>query len=862
MNGFSISKKQRQVLNLIEDPTVIELLIGGSAGGAKTHSICLGITILAKKYPGIKIFVGRKTLKSLRQSTISTLLGKVHPILNIGEDDFHYSSQNQELLYKNGSMIIFGELDYVPSDPDFARIGSLEIDCAFIDEAGEITLEAKNAIKSRVGRGILTSEYGMPGKVILSCFPDYAKVLTPSGEKPIVSLKKGDYLISREGVPTQIVRTFSREVDESLISIKVSNLSSMDDLTANHPILCSTSKRSKTTHYENGKQVQDYHLTHDFKYRRADEVKVGDWLLVPRQHDILDYPQWIVPQSQGGRERYIKDPLNNSEFWWLVGYWLGDGWFAGNKKTGKTSIQFALDKKYPQIIERLCNAIKSLGRVPTFVDCGRQANILFTNKYLAKWLKDNFGEYSGGKHIPEWALRGKYSNYLIAGFLDSDGSIPSHSTIEFVSINDGLLRDIQRQMFNLGLVGSMKSRKVAETSIIEGRIVKNRPRYHLFYGEHFTQLAKKLIPSTKLEDVEERPLKYFRRTNCYIDEDNVYFKVKQIKSKHYKGTVYNFETTTHNYIANGLCHHNCNPSTNFLRQEYYDPFEKLGGGNFQKWEIGKMDIYGEERTVYRAFLRISAKDNPFLPQSYIDNLATLPDRERKRLLDGNWNYADDENSLFRSTLLDKAITFEIPKPFDGKFDKYIGVDVADHGKDKTIFSLIENGVLTNQKYCNVQMTWDENSELPLSRLMADELIEFAQRNGFTQREARHIAVECNGVGVGIRDMLKERGWYLTEYTATHKSRSEGYYQLMLDMDAGEVKILNTINGLDELRKELSAHTYEMNNQTPDVVKKEKIKQAIGHSPDEADSFMIANHVRNMIKNPQNDPHRNVNRISF
>ena len=108
MDGFSISKKQRQVLNLIEDPTVIELLIGGSAGGAKTYSICLGITILAKKYPGIKMFVGRKTLKSLRQSTISTLLGKVHPVLNIGDDDFHYSSQNQELLYKNGSMIIFG----------------------------------------------------------------------------------------------------------------------------------------------------------------------------------------------------------------------------------------------------------------------------------------------------------------------------------------------------------------------------------------------------------------------------------------------------------------------------------------------------------------------------------------------------------------------------------------------------------------------------------------------------------------------------------------------------------------------------------------------------------------------------------
>lgn len=473
MEGFSISKKQQQVLRLIEDPTMIELLVGGSAGGAKTYSICLSIALLARKYPGVRIFVGRKTLKSLRQSTINTLLGKVHSALRIEEGDFHYSSQNQELVYRNGSMVIFGELDYMPTDPDFARIGSLEIDCAFIDEAGEITLQAKNAIKSRVGRGVLTSIYGIPGFIVLSC----------------------------------------------------------------------------------------------------------------------------------------------------------------------------------------------------------------------------------------------------------------------------------------------------------------------------------------------------------------------------------------------------NPSTNFLRQEYYDPFEKLGGGDFQKWKIGTMDIEGRQQDIYRAFLRISAKDNPFLPQAYIDNLATLPDRERKRLLDGNWNYADDENSLFRSTLLDKAITFDLPKSSE-KFTKYIGVDVADHGKDKTIFSLIDNGVLVTQKYSSVQMLWDEKSELPLSRLVADELIEFAQKNGFTAQFAKHITVECNGVGVGIRDMLKERGWYLTEYTATHKSRSQGYYQLMLDMDSGEMKIINTLNELDELRKQLAVHTYEMVNQEASVIKKEKIKQAIGHSPDEADSFMIANWVRNWISNPQNDPKHNKNRILF
>lgn len=471
---MDISNKQKFLLELAQDKSIIELLVGGSAGGSKTMSMCMIIALMSKLYPGARFFVGRKTLKSLRQSTINTLLTKVHPLLGISPEEARVHWQTGEIVYANGSMILFGELEYLPADPDFARIGSLEVDWAFIDEAGEITLQAKNAIKSRIGRGKLTSEYGIPGKVILSC----------------------------------------------------------------------------------------------------------------------------------------------------------------------------------------------------------------------------------------------------------------------------------------------------------------------------------------------------------------------------------------------------NPSMNFLRQEYYDPYLELGGGGFQKWSIGQMDIDGERQPVYRAFLRMSAYDNPFLPQAYIDNLSTLPDRERKRLLDGNWDYADDENSLFRSSLLDKSIAFELPEHNSEKFDKYIGVDLSDKGGDKTIFSLISNGVLITQKRSSVQMNWDQASELPMSRLIADELIEFAQRNGFTIRDARHIAVECNGVGVGVRDCLKERGWQLTEYVATHKSRSQGYYQLMLDMDSGQVRIHKDLTGLDELRKQLTAHTYEMVNQEPSVVKKEKIKQSVGHSPDESDSFMIANWVRNKVSNPQNDPRRNRNRILF
>lgn len=305
----------------------------------------------------------------------------------------------------------------------------------------------------------------------------------------------------------------------------------------------------------------------------------------------------------------------------------------------------------------------------------------------------------------------------------------------------------------------------------------------------------------------------------------------------------------------------CNPSLTFIRQYFYDPYDKMGGGRYQRWQMGNTVVNGKTIPAYRAFIRSSVYDNPFIESAYIERLKSLPDKERKRLLDGNWNYADDESSLFQSTLMDKATVYELPEHSE-KFEKYIGVDVSDKGTDKTIFTLIDNGVLVSQKPSTIQMNWDSKSELPLSRLIADELIEFAQRNGFSQRESRHIAVECNGVGVGLRDCLKERGWYLTEYIATHKSRSQGYYQLMLDMDSGGVKMLNTLTGMDELRKQLAAHTYEMVNQEPSVIKKDKIKQSIGRSPDNADSFMIANWVRNQIQNPQNDPHRNKNRLGF
>ena len=85
--------------------------------------------------------------------------------------------------------------------------------------------------------------------------------------------------------------------------------------------------------------------------------------------------------------------------------------------------------------------------------------------------------------------------------------------------------------------------------------------------------------------------------------------------------------------------------------------------------------------------------------------------------------------------------------------KFIGVDLSDSGNDKTIFSLIEDGILISQKASQVQMNWEKDSKLPMGKLITNELVEFAQRNGIDQRLASHIAVEINGVGASVRDFF-------------------------------------------------------------------------------------------------------------
>lgn len=148
------SDKQFRTLGYLESDQyneVEEVLFGGAAGGGKSFLGTMWQIARRLKHPGTRGLIGRAELKKLKLTTLRTFeqnwklfyQGKQPVSININHQD-------SVIYFSNGSEIILMDLSYMPSDRDFARLGSLELTDAFLDEVSEITDKAYNILNSRI----------------------------------------------------------------------------------------------------------------------------------------------------------------------------------------------------------------------------------------------------------------------------------------------------------------------------------------------------------------------------------------------------------------------------------------------------------------------------------------------------------------------------------------------------------------------------------------------------------------------------------------------------------------------------------------------------------------------------------------
>ena len=167
---FTPSKKQDEVFELFKDKTTTEILFGGGVGSAKSYLLAAIAIIYCLLNKGIRVGLARNELTTLKKTTVVTFF-EVFGNWGLEKDThYNYNSIEGSITFFNGSTIVFQELRYLPSDPDYTRLGGLLLTFGLIDEAGECEEKGKEIFQSRCGRW-LNDEHKIKPMLLMTCNP-------------------------------------------------------------------------------------------------------------------------------------------------------------------------------------------------------------------------------------------------------------------------------------------------------------------------------------------------------------------------------------------------------------------------------------------------------------------------------------------------------------------------------------------------------------------------------------------------------------------------------------------------------------------------------------------------------------------
>lgn len=255
----------------------------------------------------------------------------------------------------------------------------------------------------------------------------------------------------------------------------------------------------------------------------------------------------------------------------------------------------------------------------------------------------------------------------------------------------------------------------------------------------------------------------------------------------------------------------CNPSNNWIKKDFYIPF-----------------IEGRLETN-KAFVAALPLDNMYLPDSYIQMLRELPPQQRKRLLEGDWNYMDDTDSLFEFDSISGSIFKDSPNPQD---KKYMSVDVARFGSDRSVVTIWVGLVVTEV------LVYSKLSTTELSSQIKDLIAKYGIH-------PMNVIVDSDGVGGGVADQIKGTN-FVNNAKPLHDQnfsnlKSQCYVKLADMFREGKIS-LNILepSTIDDLTQELLAvklKDIDKDNKVQ-VQSKEEMKKILGKSPDLSDSLMM------------------------
>jgi PBSX family phage terminase large subunit len=138
-----------------------ECLLAGAAGTGKSRLCLQKLHFAARKYPGMRAIIVRKTRESITQTAMVTYEKKVLQEGWLGSA-IKWRTQEQQYEYPNGSVIAVGGMD------KSSKVMSSEWDLIYVQEATELFEDDWGALTTRLRNGIMPYQ-----QLIADCNPSY-----------------------------------------------------------------------------------------------------------------------------------------------------------------------------------------------------------------------------------------------------------------------------------------------------------------------------------------------------------------------------------------------------------------------------------------------------------------------------------------------------------------------------------------------------------------------------------------------------------------------------------------------------------------------------------------------------------------
>lgn len=362
------------------------------------------------------------------------------------------------------------------------------------------------------------------------CFVEDTLVLTNSGYKKISELSTDDSVLTHTNTYQKVLAVKNTGEKETSI-IKGMGIDEIQ-CTPNHKFYV----RKMTRHYPtlpNGKR----HTIREFgkpEWIECKDLTKKHYLGVAiNQNSII--PTWngIDYVWTDGRSTRHKNTLQeymcNTDFWWLVGRYVGDGW---HRSQGGIIICCNHSE-----LSEITNVVDRLNFNYNVVDERTVYKIHFASKELEAFVEP-FGRGAANKCIPGFVfdLPINLIDGFLQGYISADGNyVRDEKLYRTSSVSRELTYGIA-QLVAKAYKTPYKIYKITRPKQcqIEGRTVNQKDTYNLYW-----KLDKR------------------KQDKAFYEDGYIWFPIRSIKNGNIE-SVYDIETDIdHSFTANGVIVHNC-----------------------------------------------------------------------------------------------------------------------------------------------------------------------------------------------------------------------------------------------------------------------------------------------------------------